>query len=187
MTVCVYWNVAMVSVTPTSLLTVSENQDYHWENCWLLNKMLNKMFYFYRMAETKQNLFLNNNDNFLHVDGNILETDTIHTMLNNEDMLYVIYNEDGTPMKHVQTYLQAHNVVSMFTKYCENRVLLMVLLSMSNALTVESIKQPTILNYCKQGSAQQLCTHSMSVTFFIHILYVFFLLHVHFNVPFIIC
>jgi len=49
-------------------------------------------------------------------------------MLNNEDMLYVIYNEYGTPMKHVQTYLQAHNVVNMFTKYFENSVLLMVLL-----------------------------------------------------------
>jgi hypothetical protein len=82
------------------------------------------------MAETKQNHFFNNNDSFLHVDGNTLETDTIHTMLNNEDTDKdnVIYNEDRTPMKHVQTYLQAHNVVIMFTKYFENSILLMVLL-----------------------------------------------------------
>jgi hypothetical protein len=51
-------------------------------------------------------------------------------MLNNEDTDKdnVIYNEDRTPMKHVQTYLQAHDVVKMFTKYFENSVLLMVLL-----------------------------------------------------------
>lgn len=130
MTVLEYWNVAMGECyTYNSLLTVSENQDYHWENCWLLNKMLNKMFYFYQNGWNKtESIFLNNNDNFFHVDGNILETDTIHTMLNNEDMLYVIYNEYRTPMKHVQTYLQAHNAVNMFTKYFENSVLLMVLL-----------------------------------------------------------
>jgi len=75
-------------------------------------------------------MFFNNNDNFLYGDGNILQTDTIHTMLNKEDTDKdnVIYNEDRTPMKHVQTYLEAHNVVNMFTKYFENSVLLMVLL-----------------------------------------------------------
>jgi hypothetical protein len=76
------------------------------------------------MAETKtQSIFFNNKDNFLHVDGNILETDTIHAVLNNEDTDKdnVIYNEGRTPMKHVQTYLQAHNVTNMFTKYFENK------------------------------------------------------------------
>jgi hypothetical protein len=120
-----------VSVTPTAVLTVSENQDYHWDNCWLLTKMLNKMFYFYQNGWNKtESIFFNNDDDFLHVDGNILQTDTIHTMLNIEDTDKdnVIYNEDRTPMKHVQTYLQAHNVVNMFTIYFENSVLVMVLL-----------------------------------------------------------
>jgi len=46
MIICLYWNVAMGECY--IYLTVSENLDYQWENCWLLTKMLNKMFYFYQ-------------------------------------------------------------------------------------------------------------------------------------------